>query len=676
MRRARRPADDHPLFRRSEETPQPRAITAPCSYYLSVIRKAPFWWVCTLLVCLLAGHAGFAQSDSSTAVSLSAVTVRAIAPERFLAGQKLQRIDSATLFQFRFGSLTDVLAFNTSLAFKSYGPGQLATVSFRGTSANHTAVLWNGININQPNLGQTDFSTLPVAGFDRLSVQYGSSASAVGSDAVGGSVLVGSSPIWKSGIGITVGQQTASFQNNQTQVGIRYGGKDTGSWQLSGRTFAYRNQFNNVYPYRERRHYFVEQSGTAQRGLVQDLYVRHKNGNQLSVNAWLSDNDLVVTPQDTISRERTRTQSARLLTTYDTDFLTLRLGWIRDVFDYAKGNFDAPSHTQTDRFIGRAEREWVLMPTTATAQLNLRVGGEWSHYRTRVDGYGGQLITENRQDLYALLRLQTGRWLVSANIRQAFVTRFDPPLTPSIGAEYQLIQRDGFALTAKSSASRSYRVPTLNERYWRVLGNPDIRPESGFNVEAGVAARATISPFLTLTADATAYRNRVDDWSYWNPDFGYRVENLQLVVARGVELSTALTYVRNGWRAGLRVDYALTRSSQERVYSVYARDIVGKQLRFVPLHTGTANAYVQHGRTRLTLQTQATSRRYITSDESQFFKGVVLTNILLDSVTKLGPVLVRVQGQVNNVFDALAFSVKRNALPGRNVAVNVIMSID
>lgn len=645
-----------------------------------MIKQTPWWWVNSLVVCLLVGHNGFAQpnaprTDSAAAMSLSAVTVRATAPERFLAGQKLQRVDSVTLLQFRFGLLTDLLAFNTPLAFKSYGPGQLAAVSFRGTSASHTAVLWNGININQPNLGQTDFSTLPVAGFDRLSVQYGSSASAVGSDAVGGSVLIGSSPTWTTGIGVTVGQQVASFRNNQTQVGVRYAGRADGSWQVSGRTFLYRNQFNNTYPYRERRNYFVEQSGTAQRGLVQDLYARHRNGNQLSVNTWLSDNDLVVTPQDPIARERTRTQSARLLTTWETDHLTLRLGWIRDVFDYAKGDFDAPSHTQTDRFIGRAEREFTLLPTRAATQLVLRVGGEWSHYRTYTDGYGGQLITENRQDLYALLRFQTARWLITANVRQAFVTRFDPPLTPSLGANYILASGDRFTLTAKGSVSRSYRVPTLNERYWRVLGNPDIRPERGVNLEAGLAVRTTLSPNLTLMAEATAYRNRVDDWSYWNPDYGYRVENLQLVVARGGEMTTTLAYAQGSWQAGLRAGYGLTRSSQERAYSVYAEAVVGKQLPYVPVHAGTANAWVQRGRTRLTVQTQATSRRYITFDESQFFRGVTLTNVLLEHAVKLGPVPVRVQGQVNNVFDALSFSVKRNALPGRNVAVNVLIAI-
>ena len=644
--------------------------------------QALHWWVSSLFVGLFVGHNSFAQTDSlaiqsnrsGKVVSLSAVTVRAIAPERFLAGQKLQRIDSVTLLQFRFGSLTDLLAFNTPLAFKNYGPGQLATVAFRGTSANHTAVLWNGININQPNLGLTDFSTLPVAGFDRLSVQYGSSASVVGSDAVGGSVLLGSSPVWRPGIQLTVGHQIASFQNNQTQIGVRYSTALGSAWKVSGKTFAYRNQFNNAYPYAERRNYFLEQSTTAQRGVVQDLYFLHKSGRQVSVNAWLSDNDLIISPQDTIARERTRTQSARLLTTYETNHITLRLGWIHDVLDYAKGTFNLPSHTQTDRFVSRAEREFILTPTKANISLNLRVGGEWSHYRTHTDGYGGQLIQEDRGDLYALLRLQTARWLVSANLRQAFVTRFNPPLTPSLGAEYRLVQHNRFGLTAKAAISRSYRVPTLNERYWLELGNPNLLPESGLNMEAGLAATLVLSNNLRLTTEATVYHNRVDNWTYWNPTNNYHVENLQLVVARGGELTASLTYAINQWRAGLQAGYALTRSSQERAYDMYAQDVVGKQLVYVPIHTGTLNAYAQRGKTRLSVQMQANSRRYITFDNSQFFKGTLLTNVLLEHATKLGSVPIRVQGQVNNVFDALSVSVKQNALPGRNWALNLLIN--
>ena len=516
-----------------------------CTFFTFIVRKLAGRWCVLWVFCgfLLSQENGFAQTDSSAigqesaAVSLSAITVRAIAPERFLAGQKLQRIDSATLLQFQFGSLTDLLALNTPLAFKNYGPGQLATVAFRGTSANHTAVLWNGININQPNLGLTDFSTLPVAGFDRLAVQYGSSASVIGSGAVGGSVLLGSSPSWKEKIGVTLGHQFSSFHNSQSQLGIRYAAPLGQSWKLSGKSFAYRNQFNNKYPYTERQNYFLEPSTTAQNGFVQDLYFLHKRGQQVSLNAWVTDNDLVISPQDTMARERTRTQSARLLATYEASNLTLKLGYIRDVLDYAKGDFTTSSHTETERFISRAEREFVLVATPAQ-QLNLRVGGEWSHYRTRTDGYGGQLIQENRSDVYALLRFQSTRWLLSANIRQAFVTLFHPPVTPSLGAEYQFIQRRLFSMTAKGSISRNYRVPTLNERYWVDLGNPDLRPESGVNMEAGLATKSSLTDRLTLRTELTAYHNRVDNWTYWNPAQNYHVENLQLVVARGLELTT------------------------------------------------------------------------------------------------------------------------------------------
>lgn len=631
---------------------------------------------------ILAGHGGFAQTDSlqtnglgsGTTRSLSAVTVRAITPERFLAGQKLQRIDSTTLLQFRFGTLTDILSVNTPLAFKNYGPGQLATVSFRGTSANHTAVLWNGININQPNLGQTDFSTLPVAGFDRLSVQYGSSASVVGSDAVGGSILLGSTPGWKPGLRLLAGQQLSSFQNNQTQLGLRYATKLSPSWQLSGKTFAYRSQLNNRYPYPERQGYFLEQSTTSQRGLVQDLFFRYKNGNQLSLNAWLTDNDLIEAPQDTLARERTRTQSARFLSTFETNTLTIRLGWIQDVLDYAKGNFAAPSHTQTNRLISRVEKEFVLTPLPHALQFNLRVGAEWSHYRTRTDGYGGQLIQENREDLYALLRVQARRWRASLNLRQAFVTRFNPPLTPSFGIDYDLLRRNRIQLTAKGSVARSYRVPTLNERYWIDLGNPNLLPESGLNLEAGVAATIGLSENLTLTTNLTAYHNRIDNWTYWNPMHNYHVENLQLVVARGGELNTQLAYTYGRWRAGFRLGYALTRSTQERAYDAYSQDVIGKQLVFVPIHTGTLNTYVQRGRTRFSIQALATSRRYVTFDNSQYFTGNVVANVLLEHTANLGPLPVRWQGQVNNLFDTLLLNVKQNAMPGRNWALNLIIN--
>ena len=622
---------------------------------------------CHFFLALAIGTSAFAQRDT---IALEPVTVVGFAPERFMAGLKIQRLDSATLRQFRFQNIGDLLAFNTPLAFKNYGPGRLSTVSFRGTSSQHAAVLWNGLNINQPNLGQTDFSTLPVAGFDRLSVQYGSSASAVGTDAVGGSILLQSSGAQAEGIRLLVGRRQANFGNQQTQVGANYGAKVGDTRHFSGKTLYYDGRMRNKYPYAERQGYYVESSTAEQRGFVQDLVLAGKKGRQLSAHLWLTDNGSTLTPENPDARQLTRTQSRRALVQYQTPSWTWRTAFTRDLIDFGAGDYSHLEHTATDRFLTHLEKEMMWTPGNGGTKVNLRVGGEVAHYRTRVDDYAEPFITENRADLFALSRWQFGpRWLVSANVRQAFVTRYDPPLTPSLGAECQIINRDEYRLTAKGSVSRSYRVPTLNERYWKTLGNPEIRPESGFSEELGLEAR-----WQQVTASLTAYHNRVDDWTYWNPDRNYRVENLQLVVARGVEFVSQWRATFSVWQTGATLGYALNRSSQERVYNAYAGAIVGKQLVYVPVHQGTFSAYAQRGILRFTTQVRGQTRSFTTFDNSRELSGYVLVNLLAEATGQRGRWRADLQAQASNIFDALYLTIGQSAMPGRSFSLNLLLT--
>jgi vitamin B12 transporter len=645
------------------------------AFLLFQITKLRLFWLGLFLCPTLGLHA---QRDSTRA--LQTVTVRGFSPERFMGGLKVQRADSALVAGYHFQTLADFLATQAPLHLKSYGSGQLTTVGFRGTSANHTAVLWNGININAPFSASTDFSTVPLAGFDQLSIQYGAAASCVGTDAVGGSILLSSSPNFnKKQTEISLGQRWASFQNYQTQAGVRFAKTLNKNWQLSGKILLYGGQLNNTFPYTERRGYLVEPSETAQKGFIQDLYFRNKKQRQFSVNIWLTDNRLTLAPQSAVSRETTRSQAYRFLANYEIGKTLLRAGFIRDIIDYGKGpNFETdPSHSATDRFILRAEQEIDLLKTKMTA----RVGAEVVHFRTGVDEYANGLIAENRADFYALLRYQVSqRLLLSVNLRQAFVTRYDPPFTPSVGGEYRIKNTDKQLITLKANAGRSYRVPTLNERYWRTLGNPNIRPESGFNKEIGVEIKQNIAKNLQASGSLTAFHNRMDDWTYWNPERGFRVENLQLVVARGLELQSNVQYRTSKLSAGFFAQYALTRSSQERVYDPTAQDVVGKQLIYVPLHTGSANVFLEINqlknfeKTRLTVLWQGNSLRYYTFDNSKFIKGHHLLSLWLDTNLQVAKVRSKVQFQADNIFDVLYLNVKRNAMPGRSFAVNFILN--
>ncbi|MCE7068934.1 TonB-dependent receptor plug domain-containing protein [Dyadobacter sp. CY327] len=608
-----------------------------------------------------------AQSDS---IRLEPVTVKGFVPEKFMSGLKIQKFDSASLNLFRFQNISELLSLYTPIAFKNYGPGQLNTASFRGTSANHTAVLWNGLNINSPILGQTDYSTIPVTGFDQLSVQYGSAASIVGSDAVGGSILLGSAPSTQP-LQLSIGRQQESFNNHQTQVTARYAAVISDQWSFSGKTNVYDGRMNNDFPYTERNQYTVLPSTSFQRGLVQDLFFNSKNDHQISAHVWLTRNRLTLTPEDKAGRELTLTEAYRTMLRYQFKDFTIRTSWVRDIIDYAKGDYSQLDHAVTDKFSNRVERDFQFNA------IQIKAGGEWAHYRAQVAGYDKALVTENRGDIFLLTRWQaTARLVISGNLRQAFVTKFDPPFTPSLGADYFIVQKETHNLKLKGSIGRSYRVPTLNERFWKELGNPDIRPENGWNKEVSLEQNIVIDANQTFSASLTAYHNRIKDWTYWNPTQSYRVENLQQVLARGIEAQAGWRHQINDWKSGINLGYALNKSAQEKAYDAYSSDIIGKQLVFVPMHSGNLNAFIQYKNTRLTGQAQTISKRFSTFDNTQFLEGYSLANLLAEHTFVWDKIKMRLQGQINNLANTFYLNVRNNAMPGRSFALSLILIYD
>ena len=93
-------------------------------------------------------------------LTIPEVTVIGHRPMKEIGVQKT-KFDSLALKENIALSMADILTFNSSVFVKSYGRATLSTVAFRGTSPSHTQVTWNGMRINNPMLGMTDFSTIP-----------------------------------------------------------------------------------------------------------------------------------------------------------------------------------------------------------------------------------------------------------------------------------------------------------------------------------------------------------------------------------------------------------------------------------------------------------------------------------------------------------------------------------
>lgn len=618
--------------------------------------KAGFWcsWLGSLLVLLPAHLSAQAPSASlpgpdtltARAHPLPAVLVRAVRPERFAVGTRRLELDSAVLAQYRGGTLADVLQARTPLALKNYGPGQLATIALRGTSAQHTAVLWNGLNILLPTLGQNDFALLPAGATTRVAVQPGPAAALYGSGAVGGAVLLDTEADWRPG-------RRGSVQADAGSFGLRGGSLEarTATPAVALRLAASYREAQNNYSYWLReargpvRHTLQNAALRHQWSFSPDLTWRVGAAGELTAAAWLTDTDREIQAGVGVagSRAAERDQSRRLVLGYRRVAArrqwAVRGAWFEDVLNYHDGGARSNSRVQTTQ--AQAEHTAAV-----GARGSLRLGAEAQHFAAVVDGYGAAEVRENRAAAFVLLRYDPRPALrLSANLRQAFLPAGPAPLTPTAGLEWDLRptppQPDSLprsfahSLTAKASAARSYRAPTLNERYWRPGGNPGLLPETGLGYEAGLrhCLRLPGGPARTtsLETELTVFRQDVSDWVQWLPDGSTGIwspRNLRRVRSQGLEASTALRRRQRHYQGSVQLAYHYLDTRKTRGTAADS-DPVGVQLAFVPRHQASLSTD-HHWRGWLLSGTLVlTSFRYINASGTDFLPGTGLLGATL-----------------------------------------------
>ena len=144
-------------------------------------------------------------------------------------------------------------------------------------------------------------------------------------------------------------------------------------------------------------------------------------------------------------------------------------------------------------------------------------------------------------DVVPSARLEVLRDVVTG--RDALFQRQQPAGTPIVHrlpvARLGLARPLGPSVTAKANVGRYGRAPSFLELYGdtgALLGNPTLRPESGWNGDAGVEYHAP-GAHAALTGRSTAFAARVDDLIEWVPTSyaSARVENLGRARIWGVE---------------------------------------------------------------------------------------------------------------------------------------------
>jgi vitamin B12 transporter len=625
------------------------------------------------------GLAGIARAQPAAppdtltgqAHALANVQVVGSRPSRYAVGSRALALDSAALSQYRTGTLAEALAARTPIYFKNYGPGQLASVSIRGTSARHTAVLWNGININFSSLGEADFSLLPIAGATRVEVQPGPAGSLYGTGAVGGTVLLSGQPGWGRGL-------QASMQADAGSFGLGAGSAEAsyGTSRLALRTTGLYRTAQNDFPLSLAPTAPRQQNAAfSQWNFTQDARLRVGEKGQLALAAWLTGADRQIQPPlggaNRHGRETDR--SSRLLAEYRRHQGryegALRVAYVEDHILYGDDTLEpVESNLQTTQV--QTEHTFTFSP-----KASLRLGGEAQHFAGTVDGYDLP-IRENRYAGFGLLRYDPLPALrLSLNLRQALVPAQHPPLAPTAGAEWDFWHlADRHTFTLKASAARSYRAATFNERYWPT-GNPQILPETGLGFEAGLLHATYAAAPLHWRSELTAYRQVVDNWVQWvTTSIGSSPRNLRQVLTQGIEANTTAEWRRPGYQAALRASYAYTEARKQRGYAGDA-DPTGNQLPFVPLHAASLSTeQTWRGRWLLNAGGSFSSYRYVTAGADEFLPAYFLLQGSLGRYFLLGPARLTLLVQGYNLTNAIYQTYNDRAMPPRSGVLSLRVS--
>lgn len=599
------------------------------------------------------------QIDSLETISLKEVVIRAVPYAEYGVGLRVQQLDSNFVRGNPTSSLGDLLQQHTDAYIKAYGSGMLQSISLRGTAAGHTAVLWNGVNIASPTLGETDFSTIPLLAADRLVLLQGGSSALVGSDAIGGALVI------ESGVdnsALAPGLLTAYRSTHQWIFNIHSG------WRFSERlkafTQLYGTQSANLFTNRlVEPNIRVDYAPFRWGGFRQELFYKLSQKAQFDIYTWYHEQDIRLIS----NRARQWSRSLRMIGRYHDLHQLLQLSVVRDFMEYNHMSRIATTQWQAQYHY---EHQWA-------ERLQSRVGWTATLIQSDVDQYEGK-PTRQQLEAFFFTQWSPADWLQAAlNLRRVWVNGYQPPFAPSLGIEARLLERDRWQWALGGSTSYNYKLPSLNALFWQPGGKPDLRPESGLYFVAFSELKAELG-LLHWQWHLEGFRNHIRDWILWQPtDAGYwSPDNLQEVMVRGLQTSLKQEWLFSNMRLTATLQYTFTQALSQNTTSTSPSYHTDKQLPYTPRHRWAFQSGLDYGRWASFLFYQWSGIRYTSLDNQAWLQPFYTLDWHLSYRAKVAKLKVDCSLAVLNLTDVVYAQVQNQPMPGRQYQLSLRVNLE
>ncbi|MBU2649993.1 MAG: TonB-dependent receptor [Bacteroidetes bacterium] len=621
-----------------------------------------------LALLLLSGYSAIGQNIADT-VRLKEISILAEAEDK--------KVIPGNIYEDRaISGLATLLDAYTGIAVKSYGEGSPSTLSFRGTTASHTQLVWNGIPLNLPSLGQSDFSNIPALFSDNISMLPGSPSLIYGSGSFGGNIILENNASWDDRLNVKYIQDAGSFHTSGGYFRLAAGNSRVHSvsrlfYQQSRMDFPYVNTDKAGNP-AERR----ENADYGRYGGQQELYFRTDNHHYFKGILWLQKSRHNIPPttvqefhgnkehqDDFAMRGMLSWQYIQKGRKWD-----VKAGWVHDDMHY--DNDESNLHTRNisdSRIVGAG------LITSLASFAGLRVN--WDNtYQTAVSESLGNTKSRMISSMLATLELILARGLeVELMLRGEYAGKSFSPLMPGMELKINPWEKSGLVL--KGSLARNYRLPSLNDLYWQfdgyAKGNPDLLPEKGITSDLGLDWTYGGQDNIMVNAGFTGFINSIQNMIQWTPSQAgiWAPENVAQNLARGLESRLIISFTNKNIGAGIESNYSYTISTREGEND----PLEGMQLIYIPKHKANGRAYLSAFGAEAGYHLQFTGIRYTVADNSRYLPSYILQDVYINKSMSFKNFRIKMELRVNNLADVSYQSVVRQPMPGRNFYISLIL---
>jgi len=589
-----------------------------------------------------------AQNDSIH--YLKTVEISDLQLKNFSDSQSVQQL-SDSIIKKNQASLTSLLNYNTVIYFKENGLGMVSSPSFRGTTAQQTAVIWNGININSQLLGQTDFNTITTRDFKNITVRAGGGSSIYGSSAIGGSIHLNNDLSFKKEFSNEIRLNYGSFNT----IGANYK-VNVSDERFSLQASITRNSSDNDYDY-------VDSEDKNLNGEYYNTTFNIAAGYKINDNNYLKLYSQVFDGERHFSlifpseiKTKYQDLNSRNLLEWDSFFgkftSKVKVAALKERYKYF-GNINSDTYTfgEVKTYIGKYD---LFFDINNAIKLNAIFD------YTQNKGDGSDIKNEQRNIGSGSLlfkHILTSKFTYEFSVRKEITNNYKSPVLFSVGTNF--VVTDFYTL--KLNGSKNFRVPTFNDLYWQPGGNENLKPESSYQAELGNDFH-----FKNFKISLTGYYIDIKDMLRWIPTGSFwSPQNTHKVRTYGGEAILNWNKSIGNQRFEFNATYAYTVSEDMEMK---------KQLIYVPYHKATSSVGYSWKKFTADYQFLYNGEVFTRSDNNSKYNVYAYLVSNASASYDFGKTNSYTLGfQVLNLYNENYASVENRFLPGRNYNMYLIL---